>query len=342
MHQINNQPVRENFPLKNYNTFGIEAYARFYYCFSELIEIKEFINIRKFLNLNRIILGGGSNILFTKNFDGLVIQPLLRGIKINRETDSHLLIEASAGEPWDDFVKFCVDRSLYGVENLSLIPGSVGAAPIQNIGAYGAEVRNVIEAVHGIDLRDGQFISYKTNECRFDYRSSIFKHDLKNNFLISSVTFRLMKKAGLKIDYVNLLEEVGILGGATLQNVRQAVINIRQSKLPDPAVTGNAGSFFKNPVIKVADFEELKSKYPDAPFFKASDGYIKIPAGWLIEKCGWKGKTVGNAGIHAKQALIIVNNGKATGKEILELSEAISQSVYKVFKISLEREVNII
>lgn len=334
--------ILENYSLKDHNSFGISAGTRYYISFSELNKIQDFIKSGLLKDIPWMVLGGGSNILFTKNFEGLIIHPLLKGFKILSETDEIVTIQAAAGEQWDDFVKHTVDKNLYGLENLSLIPGFVGASPIQNIGAYGAEVSDIIETVKGIDLATGRTIEYKKDDCQFGYRDSIFKLELKNKFLITSVTFRLLKKSELKLDYGNLREEAERLGTLTLQNVRQAVINIRNSKLPDPAVTGNAGSFFKNPVVSNSVFVSINSKYPETPFFKVSDELVKIPAGWLIEKCGWKGKIQGNVGVHDKQALIIVNKGNATGKEIFEFSESILQCVYTTFGIKLEREVNVI
>ena len=334
--------ILENYSLKGHNSFGIEASARYYISFSGIVEIQDFIKSGLLKGIPWLVLGGGSNILFTKDFEGLIIHPLLKGFKILSETDEFVTIQAAAGEVWDDFVKYAVDNNFYGLENLSLIPGSVGASPIQNIGAYGAEVSDVIESVEGIDLATGKIIEYKGGECHFGYRDSIFKLELKNKILITSVTFRLLKKSELKLDYGNLREESKRLGEITLQNVRQAVINIRNSKLPDPVVTGNAGSFFKNPVVPHSVYDSIICKYPETPFFKVSDELIKIPAGWLIEKCGWKGKTQGNVGVHDKQALIIVNKGNATGKEIFGFSESILQCVYTTFGIKLEREVNII
>jgi UDP-N-acetylmuramate dehydrogenase len=334
--------ILENYSLKEHNSFGIMASARYYISFSDIFEMQDFIKSGILKDIPWMVLGGGSNILFTKNFEGLVIHPLLKGFKVLSETDEMVTIQAAAGEIWDDFVKYAVDNNLYGLENLSLIPGSVGASPIQNIGAYGAEVAELIKTVKGIDLDTGKKIEYERDECHFGYRDSIFKSELKNKFLITSVTFKLFKKSGLRLDYGNLREEAERLGKITLQNVRLAVVNIRNSKLPDPAIIGNAGSFFKNPVVSNSVFESIICQYPDTPFFKVSDDLIKIPAGWLIEKCGLKGKTQGNVGVHDKQALIIVNKGNATGKEIFEFSESILQCVLKTFGIKLEREVNII
>lgn len=328
--------------MRSFNTFGVEAKSRYYFSFSALEEIQNFVKLQPFPNTPLLILGGGSNILFTRDFEGLVIHPLIKGIKILSETEKFSIVEAAAGEVWDDFVKYCVGNNLYGVENLSLIPGSAGASPIQNIGAYGAEVSEVIEAVKGIDLETGEVMTFLGSECRFGYRNSLFKQELKNKFLVTSVVFKLMKNSELKLDYGNLREEVMSLGDFSLKNVRQAIINIRTSKLPDPAITGNAGSFFKNPVVPVSLFEKIKKQYLDVPSYPVSDKETKIPAGWLIEKCGWKGRTIGNAGVHDKQALIIVNKGNATGREIFKLSETIIKSVFSSFGITLEREVNII
>ncbi len=332
----------ENLSLRGFNTFGIDAKARYYLSFHNTIDIQRFINTRLYNDYPWLILGGGSNILFTSDFPGLVIHPLLKGYKIISESGKEVMIEVSCGEVWDDFVRYCADKSYYGIENLSLIPGFVGASPIQNIGAYGAEVSEVIEVVKGIDIETAKLIEFRGDECRFGYRDSIFKRDLKNKFLITSVVFRLLKDAPLKMEYGNLKEEVLKLGDISIQNVRQAVIRIRNSKLPDPAVAGNAGSFFKNPIISSELHLKIKNRFPEVPSFGVSDGYQKIPAGWLIEKCGWKGKISGNTGVHDKQALILINRGNASGKEIFDFSEDIMQSVYSNFGILLEREVNII
>lgn len=332
----------ENFPLKKFNTFGIEVNTRYYISFQNSSEIQHFIKSGAYRDFPWLVLGGGSNILFTKDFNGIVLHPLMKGYRLISESNKEVEIEVSAGEVWDDFVKYSVDRNYYGIENLSLIPGYVGASPIQNIGAYGAEVSQVIVKVIGIETDSAKTLTFSGRDCCFGYRDSIFKRDLKNKFIITSVVFKLQKNGSLALDYGNLKEEVNRLGDVSLQNVRQAVINIRNSKLPDPAVTGNAGSFFKNPIVPDEVFQKIRNSYPDAPSFCTNEGFIKIPAGWLIEKCDWKGKIRGNTGVHDKQALILINRGNASGKEIYDLSEEILQSVYGNFGILLEREVNII
>jgi UDP-N-acetylmuramate dehydrogenase len=334
--------MKQNISLQKFNSFGIEASTSYYLPIHNSEDILSFLKSDLFMNLPAMILGGGSNVLFTGDFKGVVLHAQMKGIRVLSHTDDHCMLEVAAGESWDEFVNYCVERDLHGIENLSLIPGSVGASPIQNIGAYGAEVSDVIAKVNGIDLSDGSTKKFDTSECMFGYRDSIFKRELKNRFFITSVIFNLSKKASFRLDYGNLNEEVKSLGNITLKNVRQAVINIRNSKLPDPLVTGNAGSFFKNPVISADLFENIQKEYPHVPSFPSSPGFVKIPAAWLIERCGWKGKTSGNAGVHDKQALIIVNKGNATGREIFDLSEKILKSVQKAFGIILEREVNVI
>lgn len=334
--------MEKDYSLKKINSFGIDVSTNYYLPIHKSEELHTFLKSDLNKTLPVFILGGGSNVLFTGDFQGVILHAQMKGIHLVSETKDHCMLEVAAGENWDEFVNYCVEKNFHGIENLSLIPGFVGASPIQNIGAYGAEVSDVIAKVNGIDLSDGSSKTFDTSECQFGYRDSIFKRELKNRFFITSVVFNLFKKANFRLDYGNLSEEVKSLGDITLKNIRLAVINIRNSKLPDPLVTGNAGSFFKNPVISTDLFEKIQKEYPQVPSFPASPGFIKIPAGWLIERCGWKGKTLGNTGVHDKQALIIVNKGNATGREIFDLSEKILKSVQSAFGITLEREVNVI
>lgn len=334
--------IKENISLKNYNTFGIEAKSRYFVECSSINEILDFIEIHKKQTLPLMILGGGSNVLFTKDYDGYVLRPAIKGIEIVKETEDHIILKVGAGEDWDEFVGYCVDNNWGGVENLSLIPGNVGTCPIQNIGAYGVEVKDVIVEVETVDLENLNINRFQNAECRFAYRDSIFKNKLKGKHIITHVTFKLKKKPEYKLDYGNLNNEISKFGDLNLKKIRQAVINIRESKLPKPEEIGNAGSFFKNPVVSKEKFKKLKAIYPEIPFYKQIDGLVKIPAGWLIEKAGWKGKRVGNTGVHEKQALVLVNYGDATGEEIIHLARNIQQTIIIKFDLELEMEVNVV
>jgi UDP-N-acetylmuramate dehydrogenase len=291
-----------------------------------------------------LILGGGSNILFTSDFHGTILYPELYGIIKEKDEpgSENVIVSAGAGVSWDEFVAWTVSHGLGGVENLSLIPGKVGATPVQNIGAYGVEVKDLIEKVKTISTTDGSVRFFNNEECEFGYRNSFFKDRGKGRYLVTRVYYRLTARPVLNLSYESLKEEVNKLGEETLQNVRQGVINIRRSKLPDPEIIGNAGSFFKNPVVQNTEAEVLKKKYHDMPVYKDREGYMKLASGWLIDRCGWKGKRKGDAGVHEKQALVIVNYGNATGREIYSLSEEIKESVFQKFGIALEREVEVI
>ncbi len=333
--------INENYSLKKYNTFGVDVKARYFatpQSIQEIIDILE--NKRECFPF--MIIGEGSNILFTRDFNGLVLKPAIRGIKIISSDREHCYAEVGAGENWDEFVHWAVESNLAGVENLSLIPGSAGSSPIQNIGAYGAEVSDIIEKVNYLDLETLEIKSLPAGECHFGYRTSIFKYQLKNRIVITSVIFRLNTAHIYNTTYGNLQEEVEKMGDLSLATVRQAVINIRNSKLPDPKIIGNAGSFFKNPVLGKEVACKIRQNYSSMPFYNLPGDLVKIPAGWLIEQCGWKGKKTGNAGVHDKQALVLVNHGNATGMEIKELAGKIMESVYEKFSIRLEPEVNII
>jgi UDP-N-acetylmuramate dehydrogenase len=291
-----------------------------------------------------LIIGGGSNLLFTKDFPGLVLRNEMKGIQLIAEDEDSYLVKAAAGENWHSFVSFCLSHHYYGIENLSLIPGTVGAAPIQNIGAYGVELKDVFHSLVALDLETGKEMTFSNDDCAFGYRDSIFKGRYKGQLVIISVSFRLKKIPNLAIDYGAIREELvnKQVVNITPESISQAIIQIRQSKLPDPLVLGNAGSFFKNPVITKEAFQSLLSKYPSLPGYQTGEDTYKIPAGWLIEVCGWKGYRKDDAGCYQKQALVLVNYGKASGKEIFDLSESIIQSVAQKFSIVLEREVNIL
>ena len=334
--------IHKNYSLKSYNTFGLNYKSEF---FISINSENEAINL--FKNEGAVIkpvmtLGRGSNILFTGNYKGTIIHPEISGINIEEKTADYVIVSAGAGVDWDFFVGWTVDNGFGGVENLSLIPGTVGAAPIQNIGAYGVEVKDTIEKVRAVGIDNGSVREFSKNECRFGYRSSIFKNELKGRYFITSIFFKLTTNPSPNLAYGSLAGEVTGLGGASLKNIREAVIKIRRSKLPDPEVIGNAGSFFKNPVVDISTAETLRKRYPQIPCYDDSSGGIKLAAGWLIEQCGWKGKRSGNTGVHEKQALILVNYGGANGKEILNLSEEIRKSVWYKFEVELEREVEVI
>lgn len=333
--------VYPNYSLRNLNTFHIDASARWFAGFSSEDQLQDLLDMR--LSARYFVLGGGSNILLTRDYDGLVMKNEIKGIEILKEDDHHVYVRAGAGESWHGFVQFCTERSLAGAENLSLIPGSVGAAPMQNIGAYGVELKDVFHDLEAFHFQERHTRIFTNADCRFGYRESVFKNAYKNQFCILNVTFRLNKHPTYHTAYGAIEQELERMQtGVSIQSVARAVINIRTSKLPDPTTTGNAGSFFKNPVIPSAHFTELKKEYPEIPGFPLEDGSVKVAAGWLIEKCGWKGLRKGDAGCHALQALVLVNYGNASGRQILELATEIGNSVNQKFKIQLETEVNII
>jgi UDP-N-acetylmuramate dehydrogenase len=305
-------------------------------------EIRELIDMKNECGSPYFILGGGNNVLFTSDYDGIIIHPAIPGIEVEDTSGENVVASAGAGVEWDSLVEWSVARGFCGIENLSHIPGRVGAVPVQNIGAYGSEASEVVDSVVAVNMDDGSERVFKNAECRFGYRSSIFKRELKNRYLVTKVFFRLSPGGNFNLGYGSLEAEVNRLGGATPANVRQAVINIRAGKLPDPAVLGNAGSFFKNPVIDSHKAGLLKERFPDMPVYIEGEGLAKLPAGWLIERCGWKGRRMGDAGVHEKQALVIVNYGKATGRQIVELSEEIKRSVCDRFGILLEPEVEVV
>jgi len=332
-----------NYSLKSNNTFGISANAKHYLTVESPEDLIQFFKKNNTaINEKRLFLGAGSNLLFVNNFDGLVIHPEIQGIRLIAENKDIAEVEVGSGVVWDYFAAHCVEKGWNGVENLSLIPGNVGAVPVQNIGAYGVEVESVISEVKGIDMDTLEYKSFNHDECKFGYRTSLFKEQLKERFMVTSVVFHLPKHPDFKLHYGTLEPEVSKFGEVNLQNIRKAVIAIRESKLPDPSKVGNAGSFFKNPVVGESVARELKIQYPDIPLYPVEQGHFKVAAGWLIEKAGWKGRSVGNSAVHDKQALVIINNGGATGKEIFELSGMITKDVLQKFNLQLEREVQLI
>jgi len=340
--------IQENFSLKHYNTFGIDVMARYFSNFSNADELSELTTHNS--RLTTLILGGGSNILFTKDYNGLVLKNEIIGIELVHEDAEYVYVKAGAGENWHRFVMYCIGKNWAGVENLSLIPGNVGASPMQNIGAYGVELRDIFWGVEAFHLKEKKTKTFTLTECEFGYRDSVFKKKYKEQFVILNVGFRLRKQPIYHTSYGAIQQELEKMGvrELSIKKISQAVINIRSSKLPDPAQIGNAGSFFKNPSVSKEKFENLRSKFQGIVGYENIDGLVKLAAGWLIEHCGpdantsWKGFRNGDAGVHSKQALVLVNYNNAKGKEIYNLSEKIFQSVNKKFDVKLEREVNII
>jgi UDP-N-acetylmuramate dehydrogenase len=337
--------IQENVSLKSFNTFGINAYARYFCAIQTEEELQDVLRQPLFKNSKQLFLGGGSNILFTKDFDGLIIKNEIKGIDIVSEDEDRISIKVNAGEIWHHVVMHCVQNDWGGIENLSLIPGTVGAAPIQNIGAYGVEVKEVIEYVEAIELNSGEKVIFTNQECCFGYRESIFKNNLKEKFFISSVTLTLTKKNHrFNIHYgaiKDLLAQQKIQD-ITLQTISETIMMIRRSKLPDPALIGNAGSFFKNPTITYEELARIQNIDASIPYYTTENQNVKIPAGWLIEHCGWKGKRMDNIGVHQHQALVLVNYGDGDGDAIYQLANMISSSVKTTYGITLSTEVNII
>ncbi len=335
--------IQENISLKRFNTFGIEKKARFFIETASIDALREALIWAKENKLPTLILGGGSNILLTADYCGLVIKIEIKGKKLLREDDEFLWIEVGAGEIWHDLVQYAIDQNWAGLENLSLIPGTVGASPMQNIGAYGVEIENVFDSLEALNRSSLEMRTFAKDQCKFGYRESVFKHELKDQFVICSVVFKLRKNPELKVEYGAIMEVLKAKGidHPTIRSISEAVIEIRRSKLPDPKEIGNAGSFFKNPTVSKEYFIELKSKSPQIPGFQTENG-IKIPAGWLIEQAGWKGKRTGEVGVHSKQALVLVNYGNGEGSDIIALSQKIQTSIKEKFGIELHPEVNFI
>ena len=335
--------IKNNISLKPFNTFGIEVSARL---FAEAASLSDLMQIYEKYPADKVmILGGGSNVLFTQNFNGIVVKNCLKGVELVNEDDEFYYVKAGAGEVWHDLVLYCIKNNYAGIENLSLIPGSVGAGPMQNIGAYGVEIKDVFYELEAFHIPGKAIKKFSLDECEFGYRESVFKRRFKNKYVITSVTLRLRKKPVYNISYGAIEKELEVMGvrELSIKSISDAVINIRQSKLPDPAKIGNSGSFFKNPEVALEQFNELKKKFPEiVGFYLENKDRVKLAAGWLIEQCGWKGKRIGNTGAHKSQALVLVNYGGATGSEVYNLAMDIQKSVLEKFGILLEPEVNII
>jgi UDP-N-acetylmuramate dehydrogenase len=334
--------IQQNISLKPYNTMGIDARAKYFSAFSSPDELNELMPVVG--EQQKMVLGGGSNLLFTGDFEGWILKNEIRGLQQVKEDENHIYLKSGAGENWHALTQYCIGRNWAGVENLSLIPGNVGAGPMQNIGAYGVEIKDVFEELEAYSLHDKKPYVFTLFDCEFGYRESVFKGKYRDQFIILNVTFRLNKKPKFKTSYGAIEQELQRMGvqELSISAISQAVINIRSSKLPDPHKIGNTGSFFKNPSVHRSEFENLKKQFPDIVAYDNPDGTVKLAAGWLIESCGWKGYRKGDAGVHTNQALVLVNYGNASGKEIYDLSEEILQSIKAKFGVTLEREVNII
>lgn len=334
--------IKKHFHLSllPYNTFGIDVLAEAFVEYTSVEDLKCLLADTA-LPTPFLHIGGGSNLLFISDFKGTVFHSAIKGIKIVSETEKEVFVRVGAGEVWDDFVAFAVDNDWYGAENLSLVPGEVGASAVQNIGAYGVEAKDLIACVETVEVESGSERSFSNDECHFSYRNSNFKGELKGKYVVTYVTYKLSKRACFNLEYGNICAE---LEGQNinLSAIRQAIIRIRQAKLPDPKEQGNAGSFFTNPVISRRQYEELRGKFQDIPHYDVDEKYVKVPAAWMIDRCGWKGYTTGSVGVHDKQALVLVNKGGATGTEVVRLAHAIQQSVFERFGVSIYPEVNFI
>ena len=333
--------IKENISLETYNTFGIAVNAKRFISVDSVYQLQQLLKIEK----DVFLISGGSNMLLTKDIEKLVVHINIKGISIDNETSDVVYLTVNSGENWHEFVQWCISENYGGLENLSLIPGNVGTCPIQNIGAYGVEVKDTITKVEGLDIKTGKLVHFSNEECKFEYRNSIFKNEVKGKYILTSVSFKLTKKNHkLNTSYGAIENELAInkIKKPTLKDISDAVISIRKSKLPDPTKIGNSGSFFKNPVIPISQFLLLQKEFPTIPSYPVSDTEIKIPAGWLVEQSGFKGKRFGDAGVHKRQALVLVNYNHASGKEIYELAKKIQKTVKSKFRVSLEIEVNII
>lgn len=334
--------IEENYSLLPHNTFGIDLKADYFIEYSSVEELIELLNYDLLKDKEILHIGSGSNLLFLSDFNGVILHSEIKFIRVVDETDENVIVEVGGGVVWDDFVAHCVRKAWYGTENLSLIPGETGASAIQNIGAYGSEVKDIIETVHTIEYETKKERVFSNQDCEYAYRSSIFKQQLKGKYIVCSVKFRLNKKAVYRLDYQDLEEQVREKGEISLANIRKTIIEIREAKLPDPEIEGNAGSFFMNPIVPKSQLEKMLQHYPTMPHHFVSESLEKLSAAWLIDQCGWKGKQIGNAGVHDKQALVLVNKGNAQSKEILALAEQIQLSVFEKFGVRLTPEVNYI
>ena len=336
--------IIENYPLLKLNTFGVDVKAKYFTSINTINELIEVTKTNVFKDLELLILGGGSNILFTKDFDGLVILNNIKGKEIIEQNQQSIFLKIGAGENWHELVMYCVDNGWGGIENLSLIPGNTGTAPMQNIGAYGVEIKETFVELEALEISSGKIVKFNNSDCEFGYRESVFKNKMKNQYIILNITLELKKNPVLNINYgdVKAILESQNIKNPAIKEVSNAIISIRQSKLPDPKKIGNSGSFFKNPIVSLNQLELIKKKYPNVVNYEINENEFKIAAGWLIERAGWKGKKFNNYGVHEKQALVLVNYGLANGMEIFELSEKIILDIKDKFGIKLEREVNII
>ncbi|PSR54222.1 UDP-N-acetylenolpyruvoylglucosamine reductase [Adhaeribacter arboris] len=336
--------LQKDISLKPYNTFGMEVKARYFATFSSVAELQQLLQLPEVQNLPKLILGGGSNILFTQDFDGVILKNDILGIRITDLTDDFSLVKAGSGVNWHELVLYTIEQGLGGLENLSLIPGTVGAAPLQNIGAYGVELKDMFENLEAVHISTGELKSFTAEECKFGYRESIFKHEAKGQYIIVSVTLRLHRKPVFNTSYGAITQTLAAMQVENLNPkvISEAVCQIRRSKLPDPAQVGNAGSFFKNPEIPSTQFAELQKEYSTIPSYPTSPGRVKVPAGWLIEQAGWKGRRFESYGVHKDQALVLVNYGGAQGTQVRELAFQIIDSVQEKFGIQLQPEVNIL
>ena len=335
--------IQTNFSLKNYNTFGIEASAKQFVAVHDVAKLRDVLE--QYKSQKKFILGGGSNMLLTKDIEALVIHVDLKGKRIIKETEDFVWVESQAGENWHEFVIWTIDQNLGGLENMSLIPGNVGTTPVQNIGAYGTEIKDTFESCEAMTIENQEIKTFTNSACHFGYRESVFKNEAKDQYIITSVVFKLTKRNHkINTSYGDITAELAKknITNPSLKDVSNAVIAIRQSKLPDPKELGNSGSFFKNPILLKTDFEKIHQKFPEMKCYEVSETEVKVPAGWLIEQAGFKGKRFGDAGIHKNQALVLVNYGNATGQEILDVSRNIQETVFKTFGIHIEAEVNVI
>ena len=331
--------ILKDISLLPYNTFGIDVKTHYFIEYSTVDDLKYLLDTELFKTYSFLHIGGGSNLLFTADFKGIILHSANKQISIVNENNNEVLIEVSSGVVWDDFVAFCVENNYCGVENLTHIPGETGAAAVQNIGAYGVEVKEVIQTVNTVDTLNLQFRQFNNDECEYGYRSSIFKHKYPGRFIITSVLFKLSKVQNFNLNYNQLGEAVKNIGEVNLQNIRKAVSEIRGSKLPNPKMHGNVGSFFMNPVVDNEKFTQLFNEYEQLPYYRINNNDVKIPAAWLIEQCGWKGKHHGNAAVHPNHALVIINTGNAQAREIVKLASEIIKSVQSKFGIVLKPEV---
>ena len=340
--------ILQDVSLQPHNTFGIDARARYWVTITSVVALQELLRNPAYQSLPKLILGGGSNVLFTQDFEGIVIKMDIRGIEVIEENEDYGWIRAGAGVNWHALVLHCIEQGYGGIENMSLIPGTVGAAPMQNIGAYGVEMKDVFVSLEAVEIATGKVVTFDHAQCQFGYRNSVFKNDLKGKYIITSVTMRLHKNPVVNTAYGDIEKTLARLLAdrpgepPNIRDVSRAVIQIRQSKLPDPAQIGNAGSFFKNPVIPRPQYDTLVAQYENMPGYPVSDQEVKVPAGWLIEQCGWKGKRIADIGVHDKQALVLVNHGGGKGNDLKDLAYQIQDSVKQKFNIVIEPEVNVL